>query len=72
MRALWSNRQNCSHNVSQNLKRISRLSEHYKGHQHTDGNFTETLNNMEDLRQNTGEFEEGSGEYGISGSPNFI
>ena len=27
MRALWSDRQNCSHNVSQKVKRIRRLSE---------------------------------------------
>ena len=27
MRALWSDRQNCSHNVSQKVKRISRFSE---------------------------------------------
>ena len=27
MRALWSDRQNCSHNVSQELKRISRFSD---------------------------------------------
>ena len=27
MRALWSDRQNCSQNVSQNVKRIRRLSE---------------------------------------------
>ena len=28
MRAVWSNRQNCSHNVSQRFKRIRRFSEH--------------------------------------------
>ena len=27
MRALWSDRQNCSHNVSQEVKRIRRLSD---------------------------------------------
>ena len=29
MRALWSDRPNCSHNVSQKVKRIWRLSEFY-------------------------------------------
>ena len=30
MRALWSSRQNCSHNVSQKFKRIRCFSEHDK------------------------------------------
>ena len=30
MRALWSDRQNCSHNVSQKVKRIRRFSECFK------------------------------------------
>ena len=29
MRALWSDRQNCSYNVSQKVKRIRRLSEFF-------------------------------------------
>ena len=33
MRALWSSRQNCSHNVSQKLKGIRRFSESNTGHQ---------------------------------------
>ena len=32
MRALWSDRQNCSHNVSQKVKHIRRLSGHFLGH----------------------------------------
>ena len=31
MRALWSERQNCSRNVSQKVKRIRRLSDLIKG-----------------------------------------
>ena len=31
MRALWSDRPNCSHNVSQKVKRIRCLSENYDG-----------------------------------------
>ena len=30
MRALWSDRQNCSHNVSQKVKRIRRVSDKHK------------------------------------------
>ena len=33
MRALWSDRQNCSHNVSQKVKRIRRVSENRKKYQ---------------------------------------
>ena len=31
MRALWSDRQTCSHNVSQKVKRIRRLSDFWEG-----------------------------------------
>ena len=42
---------------------------HSEGHPHKEGTFTGTLVNVRDLRQNPGECQGGSPEYGVVGSP---
>ena len=39
MRALWSDRQNCSHNVSQKFKRIKRVPDSDQGKQKSGSGF---------------------------------